>query len=92
MTSRLFARSSDDLAVLSENTTMQQLNQAYKALHLSGSVKINYSQDEESGVHIRYKPASFMDMQRIRADEFVQRANRILGTEVTEGRVPENRQ
>ncbi len=82
--------SSSDLELLSDNATLQQLNQAYKALHLSGSVKINYSQDGQSSSHVRYKPASFIDLQHIRADEFVLKANRILGTQVTEGRVPES--
>ena len=83
---------SADLALLSDSATMQQLNQAFKALHLSGSVKINYSQEGRGGPQVRYKPASFMDMQSIRADEFVAKANRMLGTEVIEGRVPEKRQ
>ena len=84
--------SSDDLLLLSNDSTLQQLNQAFKALHLSGSVKINYSQDGQGRPHVRYKPANFMDMNRIRANEFVIKANRILGTQVTEGRVPDNRQ
>ncbi|MBQ7651871.1 MAG: hypothetical protein IJS15_12980, partial [Victivallales bacterium] len=84
--------SANDLMLLSDDTTLQQLNQAYKALHLSGSVKISYSQDGHGRPHVRYKPASFMDMNRIRANEFVIKANKILGTQVTEGRVPDNRQ
>ena len=81
--------SSEDLALLSESATMQQLNQAFKALHLSGSVKINYSEDRHGNSQVRYKPASFMDMQRIREDKFVIKASKILSAEVTEGRIPE---
>ena len=85
------AMPSEDLALLSDGKAMEQLNQAFKALHLSGTVKINYSQDEREGSNVRYKPASFLDMQHIRADAFVLKANSILGTEVTEGRVVDKR-
>ncbi len=83
--------SSDDADYLGNSKTQAFINNAFRSLNLSGKVKINYSNDsQEEGGRVKYRPASILEVQRmLQETPFIQTANRILSTKLTEGRIQE---
>ena len=83
--------SSDDVEYLGNSKTQAFINKAFRSLNLSGKVKINYANDsQEDGERIKYRPASILEIQRmLQETPFIQTANSILSTKLTEGRIQE---
>ena len=83
--------SSDDVEYLGNSKTQTFINNAFRSLNLSGKVKINYTNDsQEEGGRVKYRPASILEVQRmLQETPFIQTANRILSTKLTEGRIQE---
>ena len=81
----------DDQAFLEFPKTQQLLANAFRALRLPGKVKINYVNGApEEGTRVKYRPASILELQRIAGETpFIELANRILSTKLTEARIPE---
>ena len=84
--------SSQDLEFLESPATERLISNAFRSLRLSGKVKITYSNSApEEGNRMKYRPASILELQRMQQENpFIETANRILSTKLTEGHIPEN--
>ncbi len=80
-----------DIEYLESPATERLINNAYRSLRLSGKVKINYINGaQEEGNRVKYRPASILEMQRMQQENpFIEIANKILSTKMTEGHIPE---